>query len=258
MEEGLQAAPDLSVVIPCFNEAPDSISRTVQSVVETVPDADIILVDDGSEEPVSPPVIAEAGDDGPDGPTERLVPLGDVRVIRLDTNRGPAAALNLGYDAAQRALIARLDVGDVWYPEAKRAQIEAALTVPASFAASFDEEVGTPTPVRADWASRIYTDNQFQASTTIVDRRVWRALPFDEDLRWCDDWDWHMRVQHLVGWSRFDAITGTATCWPTGHNKRVVDEAREAAKRRCRATVYKRGLELAKREWNGIVPRQGR
>ena len=221
----------ISVVIPCYNERPERLGRTIASVLGTAPGADVVVVDDGSTTPVEP--------------------MPWVRLLTLPENRGPAGALNAGYAAAKHDLIARVDVGDVWFADPKRRQIEFASGVPACFSVSHDELGERATAVGADWSARIYMENQFQASTTIVHRRVWERCPFDESLRWADDWDWHMRVQFHVGWSFFDAVTGTATCWTDGHNKRRVDPAREAQKVACAAKAARRGIEYRLRVRNG-------
>jgi glycosyltransferase involved in cell wall biosynthesis len=89
-----------SVIIPCFNiqvylpEALESVCNQTRAVRE------IILVDDGSKEPVRPPSDWE-------GPP--------LRIIRTE-NRGPAAARNLGISLAAGTFIAFLDADDAWAP----------------------------------------------------------------------------------------------------------------------------------------------
>jgi hypothetical protein len=58
---------------------------------------EVIVVDDGSRRPLAPP-SSESGRDGP-----------AVRVIRHDRSRGPAAARNTGWRAAQAPLVAFTD-----------------------------------------------------------------------------------------------------------------------------------------------------
>ena len=72
----------ISVVVPCFNEAPDRLAATLASVRDVAPDVSVIVVDDGSTAPVTQTAI------------------GDARLIRLHKNLGPSAALNAGYEAA--------------------------------------------------------------------------------------------------------------------------------------------------------------
>jgi len=93
----------VAVLIPVFNR-PDELARTLESV-DRQPDAfEIIVVDDGS----SPPVELDAG--------RFTHPL---TVLRLDRNRGIAAALNTGVRAALARgfeYLARQDAGDLDLP----------------------------------------------------------------------------------------------------------------------------------------------
>lgn len=223
----------IGVVVPTFNESADRLIASLTSIVQTMAllpqPFQVVVVDDGSAVPV----------EIPDDVDER------VGILRLTANVGPAAALNAGCAeliAQGATVIARLDVGDVWFPESKALQLADALDTgcAASFSPSFDEATGRARPVSARWATQLYRDNQFQASTTIVRVDVAEAIKFDESLRYCDDWDFAMRVQHAYGWRHFDAVTGTATAFPDGHTA----TAEPAARKECRRRVYLRGLAM--------------
>jgi glycosyltransferase involved in cell wall biosynthesis len=97
----------VSVVIPCFNER-KTIEQIVRSVCKApLPDREIILVDDGSN----------------DGTTailrEQITPLVD-RIIYLPDNRGKGAALRAGFSAATGEVIlvqdADLEYDPLEYP----------------------------------------------------------------------------------------------------------------------------------------------
>src|SRR5450432_4281512 len=97
MSDGNAAAPSgspppdklLSVVIPHYNQR-DFLPRAVASVLHSeARDLEIIVVDDGSTDG-SEPVLAAL---------EATSPL--IKVIRCETNRGVAAALNTGLAAAR-------------------------------------------------------------------------------------------------------------------------------------------------------------
>lgn len=224
----------ISVVVPAYNESIKDLRRTLVSIWQTVDDAEVIVIDDGSTEPVDPIEVATGSP-----ATSTFV------VERLEPNRGPAAALNVGYDLATNDYIARLDVGDIWFPRAKRSQIDRVIakSEPASFSRCVDEVSHDTRPLAPHWAGAIYRDNQFQLSTSIVAKSTWQAIRFDESLRYCDDWDWSMRVQHAVGWTCFNMTTGTATAWPKGHSA-PVDADLIARRTADRKRVYANGERL--------------
>jgi len=88
----------ISVVIP-FHRGAATIARTLRSIdAQTLRPAEIIIVDDGSPEPV-PAQLAGA------------VPL---RVVRHEHNRGIPAARNTGVSAASGEWIAFIDQDDEW------------------------------------------------------------------------------------------------------------------------------------------------
>src|SRR5688572_25029067 len=99
----------ISVVVPCFNRA-YCLGKAIESALaqHTTP-REVIIVDDGSTDGSA----AVAGNYGE-----------QVRVIRT-TNRGPAAARNIGLQQAQGMWVAFLDSDDVWHPEKLTLQLEA-------------------------------------------------------------------------------------------------------------------------------------
>jgi glycosyltransferase involved in cell wall biosynthesis len=83
---------NISVIIPCFNEA-DTIEQVVRSVIgATGPEREIIVVDDCST----------------DGTRELLKQKIDgelARVLYLDRNQGKGAALRAGFNAATKDIV---------------------------------------------------------------------------------------------------------------------------------------------------------
>lgn len=99
----------ISVVIPCYNKAP-YLQETLDSALgQTVPPAEIIVVDDGSTDDSA--AIAEAY-----GPP--------VTVLRQE-NRGESVARNRGIRRATGSWVALLDADDVWLPEKLERQVGA-------------------------------------------------------------------------------------------------------------------------------------
>lgn len=94
--------PYLSVIIPYYN-APEKLERLLDSLRHSkrAPSYEVIVVDDGSTEQLSPnklPLTRERGQ--------------QTRIVRLKSNKGPAIARNRGVAAARGTFIVFLD-GDV-------------------------------------------------------------------------------------------------------------------------------------------------
>ncbi len=97
----------VTAVIPCYN-CGKTVERAVNSVFyQTFRPFETVLVDDGST----------------DDTHDRLMQIrataaaGDVKVIRHDGNKGPAASRNAGWQAAGGKYIAFLDADDEWHRE---------------------------------------------------------------------------------------------------------------------------------------------
>lgn len=83
---------DLSIVIPAFNEE-DGIGLTLEGLLEALPQAEIIVVDDGSTDR-TPEVIAK---------------FSTVKCLKHDFNKGYGSALKNGIESASRRYIAWFD-----------------------------------------------------------------------------------------------------------------------------------------------------
>jgi glycosyltransferase involved in cell wall biosynthesis len=214
----------IAAVLPCWNEPRDRILASVQTALAA---SDLVIVaDDGSREPIDP--------------------IEGVEIVR-NANAGPAAAMNHGVEAALvlgATRNARLDVGDRFVPDAKLRQL--AVDAPALFSLHLDlveHQVFRPP---AGWQRRIYTDGAFCICTCVVSADVWREVGgFDESLRYGDDWDWTMRVQHAVGWTLFDEVTCHAGAFPGGHTKGAdADPAKKQLKHECLVRCLETGKRL--------------
>ena len=121
----------ISVIIPYYNNA-DTITGALASVyAQTLPPAEIIVVDDASATPFA------------DTPAAGGIP---THCIRLETNRGPAGARNAGIAAAQGEWIAFLDADDEWLPSKLEQQMALIAEHPdaglvAASAAAADETI---------------------------------------------------------------------------------------------------------------------
>ena len=96
-------SPGVSVVIPAYNQ-PQMLGEALRSVYEqTLPAAEVIVIDDCSAEPLEQVTNYPAG-----------LPL---RFIRHHTNHGPAASVVHCIREARCELIATLNHDDIWEPE---------------------------------------------------------------------------------------------------------------------------------------------
>jgi dolichol-phosphate mannosyltransferase len=93
-------ATSLSLILPAFNEA-DGIAQAIREADEVlanlVPDYEIIVVDDGSDDATAERV------------TEEIHRRPHVRLIRHEMNRGYSAALRTGFEAARCERVAFTD-----------------------------------------------------------------------------------------------------------------------------------------------------
>src|SRR4051794_41564980 len=87
-------------LMPVYNPAPEKLARTLDSLMAQSEPADVVIVDDGSRQPI-------AG---------MLEPRDNLKILRLDRNQGITRALNHGLayviDAGYE-YAARMDCGDV-------------------------------------------------------------------------------------------------------------------------------------------------
>jgi glycosyltransferase involved in cell wall biosynthesis len=96
------SAPDVSVVLPVFNEAGhlhDELDRIRTALRASHLSYELVVVDDGST----------------DGSTDGLEDTDDLRVIRLPVNRGSGTARKVGTRAARGDVVVWTDV-DMTYP----------------------------------------------------------------------------------------------------------------------------------------------
>ena len=94
------SAPKVSIIIAAYNEQ-DTIANAVAQVHQVLPGAEIIIVDDGSQDATLAKARALEG------------PL--VRVVAYAHNRGKGYAIRRGIEAATAPLMAQLDA-DLQFP----------------------------------------------------------------------------------------------------------------------------------------------
>lgn len=201
----MSACPEisLSVVIPVYSDGGDgridSLREAIDSArAQTVRAREIIVVDDGSPAPARAALEALAGD--------------DIRVLRLETNGGAAAARNAGVEAAQGTYVAFLDSDDVWY-EAKLQRQSAVLGADQSGAlagvcCAFDILYKTPSdwsapetycPAPVETLARMAGGCDLSPGTgLILKKEAFQSVGgFDTSFRRFEDWDFFIRLMDM-------------------------------------------------------------
>ena len=182
----------VSAIIPC-KDRPKLLERALSSIADqTVRPHEVIVVDDGSEPPLS---------HSPSFP----IPLTLIR----QENRGPAAARNRAIAAASGEWIAPLDSDDTWIPEKTEYQLElVSRHVAAGFCVSNMTTHGRPAvefplvPGEGitdgfvpDALERLLPGRFISTSGVMFKKAAFeRAGRFDERLWFCEDHDMWVRL----------------------------------------------------------------
>ena len=172
----------ITAVIPCFNPGSLIIEAVESLQAQTLPPAEIIVVDDCSTDP----------------PTERAITqlssLATVRIIRQPRNAGPGAARNAGVDATSAPLIMFLDADDTLAPGSLATLSDAlATTSRAGFAYVSIQSFGNTRARQEAPPFNPYTLHlvNYCSSAALFRREVFDAgLRFSEDRTLVtEDWD---------------------------------------------------------------------
>ena len=185
-------APDLSVLIPAYNNA-STIGEAIESVLTQRPaPSEVIVSDDGSEDELDRVLAAFHG---------------RIRLVR-GPNRGLATARNRAAAAARGALLGLLDADDVWLPGRAAALVEVAAARPDLSIITTDAWVtqdGTPDPASYYGLRHFEVDDQeeyilrenfvFGAGAIRADALA-TVGGYDPAARWAEDWDLWLRMIH--------------------------------------------------------------
>lgn len=174
----------VSVIIPAYNAAP-LIGEAVESALrQTLPPAEILVIDDGSTDDTASVV-------------ERFGPR--VTLLRK-SNGGPASARNLGAAHARGEWLAMLDADDSWMAEKLERQLRLdtseRIGVIHCLANTSYPDVPPELTFEDLWDGRNWIVN----STALVRRAVFDAVGgFNEDRTLVEDYHLWLRIAH-EGW----------------------------------------------------------
>lgn len=187
----------ISVIIPAYNAA-HFLPRCLESVfAQTLPPAEVIVVDDGSKDDT-----AEIG--------KKL----GARVISRP-NGGLSAARNTGVRSSSSEWVALLDADDMWQPGKLQAQADLVqddtVLVYTGIRIFGDDGVRRTSPAVDPAKARkmLRYRNPITPSSVMARREALaRDGGFREDIRACEDWEMWMRLLRLGGFAAVpDAVT---------------------------------------------------
>lgn len=98
-------SPRVSVVIPAYNAAKYIVRAVDSALAQTMPDLEIIIVDDASTDTTADLIGQRAARDS------------RIRTLKNSHNSGSSASRNRSIDEARGEWIALLDADDAWAPE---------------------------------------------------------------------------------------------------------------------------------------------
>ncbi|BCA64322.1 hypothetical protein HMP09_3556 [Sphingomonas sp. HMP9] len=184
--------PTVSILIPTFNRAQYVGDAIASALAQTLPDTEVIVVDDGSTD-ATPDLIAGFAD-------TRL------RYLRHDANRGIPETRNTALAAARGDYIAWLDSDDTARPTRLQHQVDflrdnPAIAMVGSAAGKMNSDGshkrGTrmpplSPPMIAAW---LVFRSAFQQSSVTGRADILQAYRYDPRYRVCEDVDMFVRLQ---------------------------------------------------------------
>lgn len=189
----------VSIIIPTYNRE-KYIERAVQSILgQTYDRYEIIIVDDGSTDNTREIIrVLEDKDDR-------------IRYIKLEENRGPAYARNIGMKEAKSEFIAFLDSDDEWLPDKLKLQMDKMLEFSEETALVFcrmsgirrgrkdryvcpDESIDKES-LEGNIFSRLLWANLIGTPSALVRKKCLEQVGgFKESLTCLEDWEWILRI----------------------------------------------------------------
>ena len=183
------STPTVSVIIPTHDRLPFLIEALDSVHKQTFRNFEVIVVDDGSREEVTPAIA--------DHPTK-------PRTFR-QTNQGPAAARNSGLREARGELIAFLDSDDLWMPTKLDVFVDAIARQPGTpiFYGPMTPITTSGKPIRGRTkpchrgriTEALFCSSFVHVPTVVCHKKLLMdARGFNADLPVCEDYDLWLRI----------------------------------------------------------------
>jgi glycosyltransferase involved in cell wall biosynthesis len=221
--------PTVTVVIPTKDRWSLLRRALACALGQTGVALEVVVVDDGSTSP----------------PPEWLTSAPDsrIRCVRQSRSGGVARARNRGIEAASGTWVAFLDDDDLWDPRKLEVQLEAALSSGHELPVVACREEARGGGRSEIWPRRLpepgehlseyllarrglfWGEGAVHTSTWFTRRELLERVPFREDLKKHEDWDWLLRAAGRAG----AAVTFVPEPEPLA--VRSVDEGRPRASR---------------------------
>jgi glycosyltransferase involved in cell wall biosynthesis len=178
----------VSVITPFFNAGPYLTEAVASILAQDYRPLELLLVDDGST----------------DGSADRAARLaedsGEIRLLRLPSNQGPAAARNAALREARGELVTFLDADDLMLPGRLSCQTTYLESHPGvDVVVGVAECVLEPGVAPPPWLRGMGATDRHRyhhAMTMLAPRRVFdRVGAFDPSFRVGEDTDWMLRAR---------------------------------------------------------------
>ena len=171
----------IGVVIPTFNSA-ETVVRALQSVLrQTLTPKKVVVVDNASSDTTCQAVESFS----------TQYPELHIDLVRLDSNLGPGAARNIGWEKCGTSLIAFLDSDDSWHPRKLELQTELVRKHPdgllfghrylvvTSSSQPRDVEILNISRIRHYWLRHFLLRNRLSTPTVMLRSTIPERFPSD-------------------------------------------------------------------------------
>ena len=250
----LKAGRSFGVVVTSYNSGLLAVDAVLSCLQQTVPFDEIVVVDDCST------------DDSADLLAELELRFAQVRLVRLDTNLGPAAARHIGLTRAGTDFVTQLDGDDLYWPT--KLEGEARVLAGDLTRVAFSDVLLAESPTHhalEDTALFYGSAEPGQLYTHLLAREgmIPRDLTFARDSYFAaggydltgslyEDWEFKLRLAALPGhsWHRSGGFAGTIY----NRSSPGLSDADLDRQARALVTVFLRAQRPALLPARGILP----